>query len=64
MTGKEVLREIDAVFEAAEELLEAGYKVKTVRKALIAPLFRALKQKLISADRGGENMKRTAGEGK
>ena len=48
MSGeKEALREIDAVFEIAEELVEEGHRVETVRQALIEPLFRALEKKLI-----------------
>ena len=54
MTAAEVRREIDAVFETAEELVEKGHKVKTVRKALIVPLFRALEKKLgIAGKEGG-----------
>ena len=55
MSGeKEALREIDAVFEIAEELVEEGHRVETVRKALIVPLFRALEKKLgIAGKEGG-----------
>jgi hypothetical protein len=52
--GKALRREIDAVFEIAEKLLDQGRKAKTVRKALIEPVFRALERKLTNPEREEE----------
>jgi hypothetical protein len=48
-----LMRQIEAVFEIAEELLDYRYKKETVRKALIEPVYRAPEAKMLILGKGG-----------